>query len=278
MWHLTKIPKNAHFFWDDRPLSFLRWLSVYSFSTLNPDWNIKFHITKRQHNPSWPSQNNKHVFIKNDYRGWLKNINAIEIAEETDLPNLHGVHQSDILRNRYLSSEGGLWSDIDILYYKPMHKLTCNKPENNEFDCGLCITGSQGWMPIAFMLGAPKSSYYQDVYNHQLSILRTSGNRGNYQKFGTKVYKNILNTKLYPFFKINPKEIYQCNWRRHGTIFAGNIDLGMGIGIHWYGGSPSAAAFEPIINHDNWNEFPIKRIIEVTYETQNHGSHPNINS
>ena len=40
-----------------------------------------------------------------------------------DMPE---VHKSDFLRLELLSTIGGLWSDMDIIYFKPMNSLYFN--------------------------------------------------------------------------------------------------------------------------------------------------------
>ena len=262
-WHLKKIPKIVHFFWDNRPLSFLRWMSMYSFSTLNPDWVLKLHITTDDATAGWSWANNKQRFEADDYRRRLSEIDNLEIIEETDFPGLHGVHQSDILRNRYLSEEGGLWSDVDILYCQPMNALRCNVHGNSERDTGLCVPNNR-WFPIAFMMGAPGCKFFHDVHRHQIAVFQSTGGQGAYQKFGTKVYQYILNRGNYFYFEIATTEVYQRKWQMHGKIFAGDIDPSVGVGIHWYGGSTSAATVEPKMTHKNWREFPLKRAIQVT--------------
>lgn len=262
-WKLRKIPKIAHFFWDNKPLSFLRWMSMHSFSVLNPDWILKLHVTATDTHATWNKGNNKQRFEADDYREWLSKIDRLEVIQEADFPGLHGVHQSDILRNRYLSEDGGLWSDVDILYYRPITALVCNDAQLGERDTGLCVP-SNYWFPIAFMMGSPGSKFFQDVHEHQLSIFRATGARGGYQKFGTKVYRYVFQNSNYSPFYINRNEVYQKQWQYHGQIFAGQVNAALGIGVHWYGGSASAAAIEPKITHDNWQDFPLSHIMRIT--------------
>jgi len=230
---------------------------------LNPDWTLKLHTTIDQAGASWSWTNNKQQFEAGDYRGRLREIDRLEVIEETDFPGLHGVHQSDILRNRYLSEEGGLWSDVDILYCQPMDALLCNIKENSEHDTGLCVPNTR-WFPIAFMMGAPGNKFFGNVHYHQMAIFRATGGHGDYQKFGTKVYQYIFKQDKYPHFQISPEEVYQKRWQLHGQIFAGDINPKTGVGIHWYGGSTSAAATEPKMTHINWRDFPLKKAIQVT--------------
>ena len=236
---------------------------MYSFSRLNPDWELKLHITTDAEGATWSWNNNKQTFDAGDYRGRLHEIENLQILNEDSFPGLHGVHQSDILRNRYLSEDGGLWSDIDIIYYRPMDVLGCNLKENAEHLTGLCIPNNR-WLPIAFMLAGPGSPYFTAVHNHQMAIFRATGGKGEYQKFGTKIYQYIFKQDTYAHFKIPKHEVYQCHWRMHEKLFQGGFSPQVGVGIHWYGGSPAAARLEPKITHKNWRDFPIAKAIQVT--------------
>ena len=260
-WKLTKIPKIAHFFWDGKPLSFLRWASINSFSVLNPDWELRFHMTKDDVKAAWKSDENKQV-NSSDYREWLSKIANLQIIEETEFEEMHGVHQSDILRTRYLSEDGGIWSDVDILYHKPMDELECNVSDYSDRDCALCWNGK--WFPIAFMFASPGSTFFEAVHNAQRNVIRGRNAHDDYQCYGTRVFKGVFKRYDYNPVPIAPHEVYQKMWKAHAKIFAGDIDLDKGIGVHWYGGSLSSAEFEPKITHKNWQEFPIRNMLEVT--------------
>lgn len=41
------------------------------------------------------------------------------------------------------------------------------------------------------------------------------------------------------------------------NISQGAVNLDLGIGIHWYGGSGSAAGAEMAITRTNWHEHPL---------------------
>jgi hypothetical protein len=238
-------------------------MSLFSFSTLNKDWQLRLHTVSDDIEPTWGSANNKHRAEK-DYRDWIGKIPNLLIVNEADFPGLPGVQRSDILRNKYLYEDGGLWSDVDIIYYRPMSHLGCNLVEYQDVDCGLCYTNA--WFPIAFMLSGPGSTFFKDVLDDQIRLLNAPQRaRPRYQKYGTKVYSYAFKNSTYQHTKIAVHEIYQKQWRQHGDIFAGSVGLNVGIGVHWYGGSQSAAEYEPKINHENWRDYPIKKMIEVTF-------------
>lgn len=260
-WKLSSVPKVAHFFWDDSPMSFLRWMTLHSFSTLNPDWKLILHRSYAAARPNWGTAHNKQVAAE-DMRDRVGDIKNLEIQDEDDdLAGLPGVQQSDILRNRYLFEHGGLWSDMDILYYRPMDQMACNVDENAALQNGLCIRDQ--WFPIGFMLSAPGSTFFERVLCRQ-KAMASSPARGAYQRFGTGVYKSVMASGGHPYFPVDPSEVYQHMWGAHRRIFQGALDLNRGVGIHWYGGSESAALHEPKLQSDSWREHPLSTAIAVT--------------
>jgi mannosyltransferase OCH1-like enzyme len=147
MWHLNRIPKTVHFYWGGSKLSYLRFLSVESFQRHNPDWAIEVHVPAIPSNaaPAWDTFQQKNVNIEHDYFSELSGIDGVTIVEhdfsDYDFDNnAHEVHKSDFLRWRLLSTEGGVWSDIDILYVKPMNSLVENVEEEYQqsIDAFLC--------------------------------------------------------------------------------------------------------------------------------------------
>jgi len=172
MWHLNKIPKIVHFYWGNEKLSYLRYLSIYSFRKLNPDWKIKIHIPKNLSSisPTWHSDEQKNLSITRDY--WLEieklNVEIIVQPPLDDFDNdAHEVHKSDFFRWKLLSNEGGVWSDIDILYINPMDNLLENISENSSCDTAFSWYEENKKWAISFMLSSPNNLFFKKI--HELS-------------------------------------------------------------------------------------------------------------
>lgn len=127
-WKYKKIPKVVHFYWDKSPLSFLNLLSVKSFKELNPDWTVKLYEPKFRHNNiSWVGYTQKEKYSNINYLQYVykycDEIIEVDLEELNFRNDVSEVYKSDFLRWFLLSTEGGLWSDMDVLYIKPMHML-----------------------------------------------------------------------------------------------------------------------------------------------------------
>ena len=168
MWHLTKIPKIVHFYWGNEKLSYLRYLSVLSFRKLNPTWEIKVHIPAVLSTapPLWDTEHQKNINITEDYFDQLNQLNVEIIKHDfsEDFDNTaHEVHKSDFLRWKILSSIGGVWSDIDILYVNPMDNLLENRDELKNCELFLCPYKENGKHTIGFLMSSPDNVFFKEI-------------------------------------------------------------------------------------------------------------------
>jgi len=124
MWQLKHIPQHIHFYWGGKKLSYLRYLSIQTFQRLNPNWKISLHVPQvlSQAKPLWDTMQQKNSCIGQDYLDQLTDVDVVvhDFANYGFDNQAHEVHKSDFLRWRLLATEGGVWSDIDILYCRPM--------------------------------------------------------------------------------------------------------------------------------------------------------------
>jgi len=123
------IPKHLHLYWGGgKKLSYLRYLTVFSFVQLNPDWKITVWYPEKNTNISnWKTnEHSKYCYNGIDYFYKLIDISpnvSLEKANMVGFSDLSEVHKSDLHRWKILHEIGGWWSDFDILYFKPMASL-----------------------------------------------------------------------------------------------------------------------------------------------------------
>ena len=125
---MSIIPKTFYAYWDGSPLSYLQYLTIVTFQEFNPDWYVVLYMPiKRFEAKTWESFENKTVYTGKDYLGDLLQLD-IEIRkidfETIGFKNeISEVIKSDYLRYWILGNYGGLWSDMDVIYIKPISKL-----------------------------------------------------------------------------------------------------------------------------------------------------------
>jgi hypothetical protein len=273
MWHLTKIPKIAHFYWGGEKLSYLRFWSVKSFQKLNPDWTIKIHVpvVLSKATPAWDTFQQKNVNIRHDYFDKLTDINGVTIVKHDFLDynfdnNAHEVHKSDFIRWHLLAKYGGLWSDIDILYTEPISCLKENTDSTHAVDTALCPLKPPHKHTVGFMLSCQGNKFFQYISEQAQSAY----NPATYQCMGSDLINNRFKTfdsfvekfTDHNFIFLNKNCVYPLTSKRI-EMFYQTVDSEIKktlnntaiIGVHWFAGHPLSQEFENQLTPDNINEY-----------------------
>lgn len=258
-WSLKNIPKIAHLYWGRNvPLSYLRFLTVKSFSRLNPDWQINVYYPSKPVNQlQWETREHKEFSYEGkDYFNDLKDYaNIIEVKIDNDLSE---VQRSDLFRWELLYKYGGLWSDFDIYYIKPISDLLINIPFYEFIETILCY--NYGFHSIGFLMSNANNQFFYTIYRKSLDIIKNKPI--GYQIIGSPLLKNYIKIE-YPIvttFKGNYiisipyNVIYPYRWSEAKYIFKVDKTIENNtIGIHWFAGHPTSSQFETIITEQNVN-------------------------
>ena len=261
-WHLHKIPKVFHLYWGGETMSFLRHLTCVSFRQFNPDWKIKIHRPKNPYrgNRTWNSQEyslDASFSSEGTYLDELKNYD-IEFVEHdfesygfrSDVPE---TFKADYLRYRLLSTEGGVWSDFDIVYFKSISSAAFNNPSNEEADTGLYV--ENGLPHISFLFSSANNPMYEKLEVLAKAKLDTY----RYESIGSDLFKlpemRLDQFKIIPV-NIEKNSIYYFQWKRLKDIFVNEVSLpNDSIGIHWFAGSRMSQYFDSKITAQNVSSF-----------------------
>jgi hypothetical protein len=255
MWHLTKIPKIAHFYWGGGALSYLRFLSVASFKKQNPDWQVQVHVPSVDSVAPADWDNN----ISQDFRTQLVELDVDVVAHDFDsygfTNQAHEVHKSDFLRWRLLATQGGLWSDIDILYIRSMNNLAENSAENSTVDTALCPLMPPNKHTVGFILGSANNAFYK----HTSELSLKNYNPTVYQCMGSDLINGRFESfesfgQQFPqhcFIFLNKKGVYSITSKTIDQFYQPiTVDTQKKlinsriIGYHWFGGHPQSQQFE----------------------------------
>lgn len=268
---LDNIPKIIHFYWDGSNMPQLCFFSAFTFSRLNPDWKIKIYTPiKRCADKKWITDEQKIQYDGTDFSSHLKNLPNCEIIpfdmESIGISNdTSEIQKSDFLRWYLLSTEGGLWSDFDILYFRKINEIQFQNQmisfSNKPIDFSICydlITRNIYKYSIGFLFSKANCEFYNKIFK----IAKAQFDEKDYQGAGSQIlnknyfnlydlYKterdsNIWNTSMdivYAYNSLLVNQIYNTNDLR---FFTQNS-----IGIHWYYGSPVSREFIKIIENDN---------------------------
>jgi len=253
----NNIPKVLHLYWDGSKMPFLCFMTAFTFRKLNPDWIIKIYSpVSRTTIKSWKTSEQKIEYEGINYFHNLKDLeNCIFITfnfETIGVSNKTSeVQKSDFLRWHILSTEGGVWSDFDIIYFRSIEEINMTNQtvttKNKEIDFSVCYdfnVTSEHKYSIGFLTAKKECQFYKKI----LKLAKENFNKTDYQGAGASIFNheypglaklyltqkesNIWNTSmdiLYAYDSLKIEYIYKSNDLR---FFTPNS-----IGVHWYYGS-----------------------------------------
>ena len=272
------IPKRIFFYWGGSNLSWMRYMTLYSFRKMNPDWEVILYVSDNgMKNKGWKSSENQDYYqYKGDnYFNELKDLNIkIEKAEfpeeiQEKLKKISPIHQSDLFRYYQLYLNGGFYCDMDVLFFRPIDYFY-NKVVSS--GCDTIIYENQkkeGTLAIGFLGALINNEYYKNLFefgvnNYDENDYQSMGVQLIYKMFtGNKYATYILNTiiKKYSnlnFYNLPTTLIYKFDWTQIKYCFTNSLKINDfdydSIGYHWYGGGVESQKYNSILNEKNYKE------------------------
>jgi hypothetical protein len=242
-WHLN-VPKILHVYWGGSTLSYLRFMTIKTFMKYNPDWEVKFLYPKYPFtNITWWNPEQKYDAPCKDF---FPDVMELPITK-TDIDFKHygftnqmsEVHKSDFIRLVQLSTYGGLWSDMDILYFKPMNNLYFNTPENKNIETFYC--DHNYGHSVGFLMGSPRNRFFRKL----MELSKKEYSPLHYQTMGAIIYKKYFSTPesindITPAMNISMDVVYAYDATYFSEILMNDKPkfTNESIGMHWFAGSP----------------------------------------
>ena len=246
-WHLD-IPKSAHFYWGGGKLLYIRYLSIKTFVKHNPGWDVFLWMPKEPFKGrSWYTDMHppkiREEFMDDYLHEALKLVNPVYIDFKSlgARKNLAEVHKNDYIRVNALYNYGGLWSDTDIIYFKPVTELEVNKPENKTKEVYVCI--ADYGHSTGFNMATAKSEFFERLMNNLNKEYIPSG----YQCWGpdmwNKYYKTLKHIKNGAEIGMDAVYAHNCHMVSELLKQSPPRFTEHSIGCHWYGGNEVWPAF-----------------------------------
>ncbi len=240
-WHLS-VPKLAHFYWGGGNLLYMRFLSITSFMKHNPDWVVVFHYPKEPfkgrswYTDMYPPKINE-ALCKDYFPEVLKlNVirNEVDFKSLGATKNISEVHKNDYIRVHALKLYGGLWSDMDIIYFKGVDSLEVNKEENKGKEVYVCI--SDYGHSTGFNMALPESEFFTFLSERLNKEYKPSA----YQCWGPDMWNKYFKTleHIKNGCEIGMEAVYAHNAHQVAELLKDKPRFtDRSIGCHWYGGN-----------------------------------------
>lgn len=264
---MDKIPHQLHLYWDGGSMSMLQTFTVTSFHKYNPDWQINIYMPKKKYDgsmrfkfiPDYTGPDYFHLIKGLDY----VNIVTISLSEYGIQKDLHDILRSDIFRYHILYEVGGVWSDFDVIWLKPMehfHNIEYHGagPMKTVDAIVSFIYGTHGGHSIGIMIHRQHDEYAKALIEHTKQVKAPFShekfggdmlnshypNLDSFSKFG-----NVIGARFetyYPYIIHPPNKTIQ-------KLYSG-VDLSCinnnVMCVHWYNGHKLSKEY---INNNGFN-------------------------
>lgn len=249
MWN-KNIPQKLYLFWDGSPMSYLQVLTVASFHKYNPDWEICVYVPNTTHehlaeNTYIPS------YLGTDWYSELCDLEYVKIvrfdlSEFGIKPDSHGIQCSDQWRARILYNNGGMYSDFDVLWLRPMTEfinVECDGDLRN-FDCMVSLSKyNKGYHSNSNIIAKQGSGLLKDIIERQKSVTPPYAHQAYYLDIINKAYPTLDSIrKVYPmtlavqYKTFFPYGLFDLNRLYSKTDLTPIRDKDV-MAIHWYNGA-----------------------------------------
>ncbi len=264
---MEKIPKELHLYWDGSNMSKLQALTVTSFNKLNPDWGINIYMPQKRYTGDM-----KFDFIPDyigpDYFHTINDLDSVNVYSidlndygiQEDLPD---IIRSDIFRYHVLYHVGGVWSDFDVLWLRPMdhfHSIEYygNTPIDKVNAVVSLYNGTYGGHSIGVMIHSKGDEYVKSLiqfskevqppFSHEVfggTLLNT-----HYSTLDSIPFEGVIGVKFETYY---PYNIHPPNATILDLYESNNINCLQNKNVmclHWYNGHYRSKEY---VNNNGFN-------------------------
>jgi hypothetical protein len=193
---MNNISKELHLYWNGSKMSQLQTFTADSFHKLNPDWNINLYVPKQgyygsvKYIPDYSGPDYFPLLLKKDFI----NFQEIDLDDYDISHGHHDILRSDIFRYHKLYEMGGVWSDFDVVWLKPMSHFNKDHYVGNvEPDAVTAVVSfiqdTHGGHSIGIMIHCKNDPYV-------LSLIKAT--KDVKPPFGHELFGGSMLNKLYP--------------------------------------------------------------------------------
>ena len=281
------IPRRIFFYWDKPYFSWMRYMTLYSFRKMNPDWEMVLCLSEDGKGWDLRGQHQRDFLSYKGYNYFDKIPELNIIIEKAKFPDVienkteavTPIHYSDLYRYYKLYNSGGFYSDMDVLYFRPMddiyNEIVQHKVNTVVYACDDYIAigflgaekGNQFYKDLVFSASNLKEDNRWEAYG-ELLFYRFFGIGNNPLALINSISKRYNNLKVYNI----PKSLvynYDCFeiQKVYTTPLGINSFSPKSIGYHWYGGHPTSQEYNNVLNENNYTDYKIT-FSEITKELQ----------
>jgi hypothetical protein len=231
-------------------MSKLQIFTLDTFHRHNPDWEI---IVYTSYQSCTCANNYVPEYTGKDYSFLIDNMSHVRRVK-IDLDRygigskLHSILRSDILRYHLLYEEGGIWSDFDVIWLKPLNYLT-DLVGRNDFTVVICTHEDNPkygiFHNISILISSPGQELYRDIIKVCKDTQHLLKDTPGHQEYGTTLWGKLFDSSKaitckypgvvsVPYSTFFPYPIYDMERLYHKTDLSVLTDKV--LCEHWFNG------------------------------------------
>ena len=278
------VPKKVYFFWGKQKMSWLRYMTLWTFKKFNPNWSMYLYVYDTPiKNKYWENEEDQDFFRYDGDDYFERAIKLATVREWKGGIVTGPSHQSNLFKWTMLSTQGGVYSDMDILWVKPFDIYE----EFRHYDVALSCFDN------VFSIGLLGSTSGNKVFERILEETKKVKDFTRYQSMGVEVLYRLLDLQevykiedtiprrfnLYymlqvyfpgvKFFNLPRNWIYPFKCFEIDNLFERVVSLPENcIGIHWYAGAAISQRWNIMLDESKLVRFDstlvraLKRVLE----------------
>lgn len=259
------IPKKCHLYWDGSPISWLQLKTIDSFHKYNPEWEIIIYMPLQDYrelgtNTFVPDYNGPDHFNELQNYNYIK-IQYINISDYGVPLSAHSCQGSDNFRREILYRQGGVYSDFDVIWVRPIDHIRKIQSLGNGEDFESIVSFyelTHGFHNVSNLISEPGSQFIKSLIDASLN-LPDEYIRANHQALGSTLLNQLYPTwdsvrYLYPRMLAIPYETFYPYSTYHLENLFIDDDLSYitenTLCVHWFNGNQLAKDY---INKEDYS-------------------------
>lgn len=280
------IPKTMAFFWGNDQMSWLRYMTLYSFCKFNPDWDVRLYCCPSNNaKQEWTDQIRQDFSqeVIEDYSPRIANLPITLIPWELEYPgtadwqSIGPSHKSNFFKWDWLSSNAGFYADMDILFVRSLDNLLAEVQNSNIVICHTDprLNFPSGYFSIGLLASSGDCIFYRDVLAKAFETYDPTG----YQCVGVESLYRTLHPQGNSCYAKGPLvNFYEHLLRKYPNLNVYNLDMSVvypflynvasqhffdeyhtdvpnnTVGIHWYAGAPNSHLYNRFLTESNYGK------------------------
>jgi hypothetical protein len=248
-------------------------LTVVSFHKYNPDWEIVIYLTKQPYyelgkNIYVPNYTGKDYFYKLSTLDYVK-IVEIDLTEWGINKDIPACMSSDIFRRKILYEQGGVYSDFDTVWLRPIEYLSNVDCIGNpiDFESLVCFYEfTHGFHNVSNLISEVSSLYVASLIEEEKKVQPPYG----HQDFGCDLlcrkypdWESVV-SRFPRMLAIKYETFYPYSTYHMERLFIENdltpLKNKNVMGIHWFNGNDKSVNY---VNQDKFTDCSMTSILKV---------------